>query len=270
MGRGTAAGTVCFAVANQKGGVAKTTSSISLGVALSDLGYRVLLVDLDPQACMTFSLGLDPDQLERSVHDVLVGDAEAAEVVSATEDGPDLLPATIDLASAEALLLTRTGREYALRNALEDLLEQQAAAGTPYDFVILDCPPSLGVLTINGLTAAAEVIVPLQCETLSHRGVGQLLETIADVRKMTNRGLQVRGILPTMFDARTTHSRDVLDDVAMRYELPVLEPPIARSIRFAEAPAAGRSILRTARRTRGAQAYADHAKSLAGEREAAS
>ena len=136
--------------------------------------------------------------------------------------------------------------------------------------MILDCPPSLGVLTINGLTAAAEVIVPLQCETLSHRGVGQLLETIADVRKMTNRGLRVRGILPTMFDARTTHSRDVLDDVAMRYELPVLEPPIARSIRFAEAPAAGRSILRTARRTRGAQAYADHAKSLAGEREAAS
>lgn len=250
-----------IAVTNQKGGVAKTTSVISLGTALSEAGQRVLLVDLDPQACMTFSLGIDPDALALSIHDVLTSDVPAADVVQRTEDGPELLPATIDLAAAEALLLTRTGREYALRNALEDLCESVVDPG--YDVVLIDCPPSLGVLTINGLTAADEVIIPLQCETLSHRGVGQLLGTIADVQKMTNRRLLVRGILPTMFDARTTHSRDVLDDVAMRYELPVLQPPIARSIRFAEAPAAGRSILHTARHSKGAEAYRQHATAIA-------
>lgn len=249
-----------IAVANQKGGVAKTTSVISIGTALAQLGKRVLLVDLDPQACMTFSLGIDPDGLELSVHDVLTADVPASDVIQKSEDGPDVLPATIDLAAAEALLLTRTGREYALRNVLEDLC---ASARDPYDVVIIDCPPSLGVLTINGLTAADQVIIPLQCETLSHRGVGQLLGTIADVRKMTNRRLSVRGILPTMFDARTTHSRDVLDDVALRYELPVLAPPIARSIRFAEAPAAGRSILHTSRGSKGAEAYRQHAAQIA-------
>ena len=170
----------CFAIANQKGGVAKTTTTISLGVALHDLGYRVLMVDLDPQACMTFSLGIDPDALEQSVHDVLTAGEAADNIVVQTDDGPDLLPATIDLASAEAMLLTRTGREYALRNALDDLHEKRVEDGEPYDFILLDCPPSLGVLTINGLTAAEEVIIPLQCETLSHRGVGQLLDTIAD------------------------------------------------------------------------------------------
>ncbi len=253
---------LCIAVANQKGGVAKTTTVTSLGTAIFELGYRVLLVDLDPQACMTFSLGLDPDSLELSVHDVLLGQVSPSMVVQKTEDGPDLLPATIDLAGAEAMLLTRTGREYALRNALDDLQEAVTEDGEPYDVILLDCPPSLGVLTINGLTAASEVLIPLQCETLSHRGVGQLLDTIADVRKMTNRKLKVRGILPTMFDSRTTHARDVLDDVAMRYKLPVLDPPIARSIRFAEAPAAGRSIMRTARRTKGAEAYRVHAREI--------
>lgn len=252
----------CIAIANQKGGVAKTTTTISFGVGLHDLGYRVLMVDLDAQACMTFSLGVDPDSLERSVHDVLTAGVDAREVILQTEDGPDLLPASIDLAAAEAMLLTRTGREYALRTALEDLTE----AGERYDFILLDCPPSLGVLTVNALTAAGEVVVPLQCETLSHRGVGQLLETIEDVRKMTNRKLKVRGILPTMYDGRTTHAKDVLADVAMRYEVEVLDPPIARSIRFAEAPAAGRSILRTASRTRGADAYRVHARALAADR----
>lgn len=257
-----AAAPTIIAIANQKGGVAKTTTTISLGVGLHDLGYRVLLVDLDAQACMSFSLGVDPDALELSIHDVLTAGRNAADVIVQTDDGPDLLPASIDLAAAESMLLTRTGREYALRSALEDLAE----AGESYDFVLLDCPPSLGVLTVNALTAAGEVIVPLQCETLSHRGVGQLLETIADVRKMTNRKLKVRGIIPTMFDGRTTHSRDVLDDVSTRYKVKVLEPPIARSIRFAEAPAAGQSILRTSGRTRGADAYREHAKSLAGRR----
>lgn len=236
------------AVANQKGGVAKTTTVASLGAALSEMGRAVLLVDLDPQACLTFSLGLDPDTVALSVHDVLLGRIPAGMAVQSTADGPDLLPATIDLAGSEALLLTRTGREFALRMALESLIDR-------YDDVLLDCPPSLGVLTINALTAADYVLVPLQCETLSHRGVGQLLDTVHDVQRLTNRGLQVLGVLPTIFDSRTNHAREVLADVSMRYALDVLEPPIAKSIRFAEAPAAGRSILRTARRSNGAEAY---------------
>ncbi|CAN5317475.1 ParA family protein [soil metagenome] len=252
-----------LAVANQKGGVAKTTTVASLGTALSELGRRVLLVDLDPQACLTFSLGVDPDGLELSVHEVLLGTVPASMAVVATEDGPELLPATIDLAGCESLLLTRTGREYALRNALEDLF---GAADQAYDDVIIDCPPSLGVLTINGLTAANEVLIPLQCETLSHRGVGQLLATVADIRRLTNRGLAIIGVLPTLFDSRTVHSRDVLADIGDRYGLRVLDPPIARSVRFAEAPAAGRSVLATSTRLRGAQAYREVARRLVAER----
>jgi len=254
-----------LAVANQKGGVAKTTTVASLGTALAELGRRVLLVDLDPQACLTFSLGLDPDALELSVHDVLLGKVPASMAILTTADGPDLLPATIDLAGCEAMLLTRTGREYALRNALEDLA---ATANPAYDDVIIDCPPSLGVLTINGLTAAADVLIPLQCETLSHRGVGQLLDTVADIRRLTNRGLTVLGVLPTLYDARTVHARDVLSDIFDRYGLAVLEPPIPRSVRFAEAPAAGRSVLSTARRLRGSQAYRELAVGLLEQRAA--
>jgi chromosome partitioning protein len=246
-----------IAVANQKGGVAKTTTVASLGAALAELGQKVLLVDLDPQACLTFSLGFDPDGLELSVHDVLLGRVSAGMAVQSTDDGPDLLPATIDLAGCEAVLLTKTGREQTLRLAIEDI-----AHG--YDWVLLDCPPSLGVLTLNALTAADEVIVPLQCEALSHRGVGQLLDTVHDVQRLTNRGLRVLGVLPTLFDSRGTHAREVLGDVTSRYGLKILEPAIAKSVRFAEAPAAGRSILATSRSTPGAQAYRELALGLTG------
>ena len=248
------------AVANQKGGVAKTTTVASLGVALQELGRRVLLVDLDPQACLTFSLGVDPDTLAISVHEVLLGDLAIGDAIVATADGPSLLPATIDLATTESMLLTRTGREYALRTALTDL---SSTVDEPFDHVIIDCPPSLGVLTINGLTAATDLLIPLQCETLSHRGVGQLLNTVKDIQRMTNPGLHVLGVLPTLYDARTLHSRDVLDDVTDRYGISVLDPPIGRSVRFAEAPAAGRSVLATAGRTKGAQAYRQHAERIA-------
>ena len=152
------------------------------------------------------------------------------------------------------LELTRTGREFALRAALADVTAD-------YDTILLDCSPSLGVLTINALTAADEVLIPLQCETLSHRGVGQLLDTIGDVRRITNRDLTVLGVLPTLYDARTTHARAVLADISDRYGLPVLVPPIPRSIRFAEAPAAGRSVL-SGSRFRGAQAYRELAQGL--------
>jgi chromosome partitioning protein len=241
------------AVANQKGGVAKTTTVASLGVALAELGHSVLLVDLDPQASLTFSLGIDPEDLELSVHHVLTKGLDATEVIISTEDGVDLLPATIELARAEADLLTRTGREQVVKMALEDL---------DYDWILLDCPPSLGLLTVGALTAAQGVLIPLQCETLSHRGVGQLLDTVHDVRRFTNRRLKVWGVLPTLYDGRTNHARAVLENVSQTYQLEVLEPPIPKSIRFAEAPAAGRSILSTNRHHPGADAYRQVAASL--------
>ena len=249
------AGPTTIALANQKGGVAKTTSVASLGAALAEQGQRVLLVDLDPQACLTFSLGVDPDTVELSVHDVLTGSAEVGDVVLTCDEGVDLVPSAIDLAGAEAMLLSRPGREYVLRTALE-------GADTAYDVVILDCSPSLGVLTLNALTAADALIIPMPCEMLSHRGVGQLLDTVADVQKILNRDLEVWGILPTLFDGRSNHAREVLADVGQRYDLPVLDPPIPKTVRFAEAPAVGRSILSTARSSKGAQAYREVAASL--------
>ena len=247
-----------MAVANQKGGVAKTTTVASLGAALAARGRRVLVVDLDPQACLTFALGVDPETLDRSVHHVLLGELDAAAALVSTDEGPDLLPATIELALAEQLLLTRTGREKLLKVALAPLLRA-------YDVVLLDCPPSLGVLTTVALTAADGVLVPLQCETLSHRGVGQLLDTIYDVRRMTNRRLRVLGVLPTLFDSRTLHSRLVLERIGADYGVTVLGPPIPKSVRFAEAPASGASVLTTARTSKGALAYcevADHLLTL--------
>jgi chromosome partitioning protein len=243
-----------LAVANQKGGVAKTTTVASLGAALAELGDRVLIVDLDPQACLTFSLGIDPEDVDISVHHVLTKGIDPTEVIVATDDGVDLLPATIELARAEADLLTRTGREHVIRAALEEL--------SGYDWILLDCPPSLGVLTVAALTAADGVLIPLQCETLSHRGVGQLLDTVHDVRRFTNRDLEVWGVLPTLYDGRTNHARAVLENISETYRLDVVEPPIPKSIRFAEAPAAGRSILSTTRRHRGADAYREVAKGL--------
>ena len=179
-------GAAVVAVANQKGGVAKTTSVASLGAAFAELGKRVLLVDLDAQACLTFSLGVDPDGVETSINEVLLGKADATEALIACEDGVDLLPSVIELAGAEAQLLPRPGREYVLRSALEPLLDD-------YDVVLLDCSPSLGVLTLNALTAARGLVIPMPCEMLSHRGVGQLLDTVADVQRILNPDLEVLG-----------------------------------------------------------------------------
>jgi chromosome partitioning protein len=243
-----------FAIANQKGGVAKTTTTQTVGLALADLGERVLLVDLDPQACLTFALGLEPEQCSPTLHDVLLQRVKAEDVIIAA-GRVHLLPANIDLAGSEVHLLTRTGREHALSRAVDSVRET-------YDTVLIDCPPSLGVLTVNGLTAADEVIVPLQCEALSHRGVAQLLETITDVREFTNTRLQVRGVIATMFDPRGRHAREVLEDVKTRFGLTVLEPPIPKTVRFAEAPGRGVSILEHAPSSAGARAYRAIASSL--------
>jgi chromosome partitioning protein len=246
-----------LAVANQKGGVAKTTTVHSLGVASAELGRRTLIIDLDPQACLTYSCGFDPDALGRSLHDVFLrrnGLDEVTVPIPGVE-WLDLAPASIDLAGSEVHLLTRTGREHVLQRALQGQRDR-------YDLVLIDCPPSLGVLTINGLTAADAVLVPLQCEALSHRGVGQLLETIEDVRTFANGDLSVRGIVATMYDDRTKHARHILEEVESRYGIPVLQPPVRKSIRFAEAPARGKSILQHAPSSPGAVAYRDLARGL--------
>jgi chromosome partitioning protein len=247
---------VVIAVANQKGGVAKTTTTVSLGAALAERGKAVLAVDLDPQASLTFSLGFDPDDLDPTLHDVIGGRAPLVRTIL-QHDEMDLAPASIELAGSEVALLTRTGREYVLRAELDPLLDT-------YDVVLLDCPPSLGVLTLNGLTAADRVVIPLQCETLSHRGVSQLLETIADVQRLTNRGLQVVGLVATMFDGRTRHARDIIADVQTRYRLPIVGSPVRKSVRFAEAPLEGKSILAYDASVPGAAAYRVIAAELAG------
>lgn len=241
------------AFANQKGGVAKTTSTLAIGVALSELGRRVLAVDLDPQGALSYSMGVDPDALPETINDVLVRRLPIEKIVIAREI--DLVPANIDLAGAEAILLAKTGREYSLQRALREL-------GNTYDYVMIDCPPSLGILTINGLTAAGEVLIPLQCEALSHRGVGQLLEQMNDIRHFTNPGLTVGGVIPTMYDGRSLHAREVLADIGPRYGVAVFEPPVRKSIRFAEAAQAGRSILSYASSHPGAEAYRAHARAL--------
>jgi chromosome partitioning protein len=236
-----------IAVANQKGGVAKTTTVHALGSAWAALGDRVLLVDLDPQACLTYSVGVDPENLEQSIHDCFVRAVPAADVRMKVGD-IGLLPASIELAGTEVHLLGRTGREFALRKVLEPIRAD-------YDVVLIDCPPSLGVLTITALTASDEVLIPMQCEALSQRGVTQLIDTITDVREFTNPSLRITGVVATMFDGRTLEGRRVLEDVAAKSGLTVLEPPVPRSVRFAEAPAAGQSIFEFAPRHPGAEAY---------------
>lgn len=190
------------------------------------------------------------------MHDVLLGKVALTDAIVAHAE-MDLAPATIDLAGGEVALLSRTGREHALRSQLDEV-----RGG--YDVILVDCPPSLGVLTLNGLTAADRVLVPLQCETLSHRAVAQLLDTIADVQRLTNRGLQVAGLVATLFDPRTRHAREVLADVQTRYGVPLLGVPVRKSVRFAEAPYAGRSILAFAGSTPGAAAYRVLAAELVG------
>lgn len=243
-----------IAFANQKGGVAKTTTVHSLADAFGELGKSVLMVDLDPQASLTFANGIDPDALETSLHDVILGRMSAADVLIDCEAGA-LIPSSIDLSGAEIHLLTKTGREFAVRRALKPLIGD-------FDYILIDCGPSLGILTLNGLTAADHVAIPFQCETLSHRGVGQLLETVADVRTYTNEDLQVLGAIATMYDGRTNLAKQVLAQVSDRHDIEVLPPPIPKSVRVAEAPASGKSVLRHARRSTSAEAYRKLARTI--------
>ena len=238
-----------LAVANQKGGVAKTTTVATLGAALVELGQRVLLVDLDPQACLTFSVGIDPEDLDKSIHHVLLGGVRARDVLIELSTTPrTCCPRRSRWSTADVQLARESSPEQVLRTALRPLR-------TSYDWIIVDCPPTLGLLTVNGLSAASDVLIPLQCETLAHRGVGQLLDTMHDVQQLANPSLRVLGVLPTLYDGRTTHARTVLETIADTYSLDVLQPAIPKSIRFAEAPAIGETVLTTAPASPGAKAY---------------
>ena len=245
-----------YAVANQKGGVAKTTTVLTLAAALAERGLAVLACDLDPQAGLTFSLGYDPEECAPTIHEVVTGDATLAETILQHPE-TDLVPSSIELAGGEVALLARSGREYLLRSEL-------SAVVASYDIVLIDCPPSLGMLTLNALTAAHRLLIPVQCETLSHRGVAQLLATVSDVRRLTNPELEVTGTVATMYDPRTRHGRAVLADLERRYGLEVVGVPVRKSVRFAEAPHEGVSILAYDDTVPGAAAYRIVAARLAG------
>jgi chromosome partitioning protein len=224
-----------MAFANQKGGVAKTTSTLNLGVAFREQGSKVLCIDLDPQGNLTMSQGLNPDDIERSMFDVLVHKLPLQEIVHRAEI--DLAVSSIDLAGAELALSSMIGRERALEKALLPVKSE-------YDYILIDTPPSLGLLTINALVASDGVIVPVQCEYLSLRGLVQLENTLSMVRENLNPNVEIIGILPTMFDRRTLHSREAIEILEENFGDLVFKTRIRKTIRYAEAPVKGSSILK--------------------------
>jgi chromosome partitioning protein len=242
-----------IAFANQKGGVAKTTTTLNLGVAFAEQGMRVLLVDLDPQGNLTMSQGLNPDAIERSMFDVLVHRVPIQEVIHDTE--VELAVSSIDLAGAELALASMIGRERALEKALAPVKEN-------YHYVLIDTPPSLGLLTINALVASDGVIVPVQCEYLSLRGLVQLENTLSMIRENLNPDVEIQGILPTMYDNRTLHSREAVEILQENFGDLVFGTKIRKTIRYAEAPVKGSSILKYDPSGSAAEAYRELAKEV--------
>jgi chromosome partitioning protein len=242
-----------IAFANQKGGVAKTTTTLNLGVAFKEEGFEVLLVDLDPQGNLTMSQGMDPDQVERSMYDVLVHSMPVEEIIHRAE--VDVAVSAIDLAGAEMALSSMIGRERALQKALLPVRNR-------YDYILIDTPPSLGLLTINALTASDGVIVPVQCEYLSLRGLVQLENTLSMIRENLNPVVEIKGILPTMYDSRTLHSREAVEMLKENFGDLVFETRIKKTVRYAEAPVEGSSVLKYDSSGPAAKAYRDLAKEV--------
>src|SRR5438128_357709 len=242
-----------IAFANQKGGVAKTTSTLNLAVAFAERGLNVLAIDLDPQGNLTMSQGLDPDRIERSMFDVLVHKLPIEEIVQRAE--VDVAVSSIDLAGAELALSSMIGRERALEKALLPIRGD-------YDFILIDTPPSLGLLTINALVAASGVIVPVQCEYLSLRGLVQLENTLTMIRENLNPNVEIQGILATMYDSRTLHSREALEILEENFGDLVFKTRIRKTIRYAEAPVKGASVLKYDPTGTAAEAYRDLAKEV--------
>jgi len=239
--------------ANQKGGVAKTTTTLNLGVAFAEMGQRVLLVDLDPQGNLTMSQGLNPDSIERSMFDVLVHKVPLSDIIHKRE--VDLAVSSIDLAGAELALAAMIGRERALEKAFVEVRDA-------YDVILVDTPPSLGLLTINAFVAATGVIVPVQCEYLSLRGLVQLENTLAMVRENLNPRVAVEGIVATMFDGRTLHAREAIEILEENFGELLYKTRIRKTVRYAEAPVKGLSVLKYDPTGSAAEAYRDLAKEI--------
>ncbi|NJP38858.1 AAA family ATPase [Alkalicoccus luteus] len=245
-----------IAIANQKGGVGKTTTAVNLSASLVQEGRNVLIIDVDPQGNTTSGIGVNKGDIDRCIYNVLVEDADADEIIvpTATEN-LDILPSTIQLAGAEIELVSTISREVRLKNAIEHIRDR-------YDYIIIDCPPSLGLLTLNSLTAADSVVIPVQCEYYALEGLSQLLNTVRLVQKHLNHDLKIEGVLLTMLDARTNLGIQVIEEVKKYFRDKVFETIIPRNVRLGEAPSHGQSIVTYDPRSRGAEVYSDLAKEV--------
>lgn len=247
-----------IAVANQKGGVGKTTTSVNLSASLAKLGKKVLLVDIDPQGNTTSGIGINKADVQNCIYDVLINDVSPKDAIYSTVmNDMDMIPATIQLAGAEIELVPTISREVRLKRALHIVRDQ-------YDYIIIDCPPSLGILTINSLTAADSVIIPIQCEYYALEGLSQLLNTIRLVQKHLNTELKIEGVLLTMFDARTNLGIQVVEEVKKYFQEKVYATIIPRNVRLSEAPSHGQSIITYDAKSKGAEVYYDLAKEVVG------
>lgn len=243
-------------IANQKGGVGKTTTSVNLGACLAYLGKRVLLVDIDPQGNATSGVGIEKADVDQCIYDVIVDDVEAEKVIRGTNvENLDVIPSTIQLSGAEIELVPTISREVRLKRALESL-------SSKYDYIIIDCPPSLGLLTINSLTASDSVLIPVQCEYYALEGLSQLLNTVRLVQKHLNHHLMIEGVVLTMLDARTNLGLQVIDEVKKYFQEKVYQTIIPRSVRLGEAPSHGEPIIIYDPKSRGAEVYLELAKEV--------
>ena len=240
----------CIAVANQKGGSGKTTTTRSLGAALAERGRRVLLIDLDPQASLSEGAGLQLYSLSNTTYQVLIGTAKLVDIIAPVEKGVDIAPANIHLSAAELQLVNMNRREDKLRNAIKPVRSD-------YDYILIDCPPSFGLLTVNALSAADSVLIPMACDYYTMLGVRLLLETVREIRDEVNPQLRIEGVLPTRYDARTLHAREILEQTreALGSSIRVFDTVVRESVRFKESPITGRSILAYATNSEGANAY---------------